>query len=268
MTDRVREERGDREGAPHEALATGALRGASIAGTRRLAFADAALELRLVPTAGDVAPVLAPPPRIEYDAIAGVAREGAVVTLRLAHGDVIRLDLGHDEAGAAIERRIVERCCVLPELTRALRSLGARRGGTGDAERDRFFTPLLAARRAAAERVTPADVAAAYDGPALARRIESTLEEFAAARHPEHARARRALEARLVDAVEPLLGALERLGAPADADAVRAWRGWTARLRVVYERADACWPAVQALLSRPAPPPPRAGWLRTGPRAE
>jgi hypothetical protein len=154
-----------------------------------------------------------------------------------------------------------ERACELPELTTGLRSLGSRRGGSMVLQ-ERFFAPLLQARRRLEEQRDIAWRLAAFDAGDLRSRLESTLETFARERHPDHAPARRALEARLLDEAAPLLRALSQLEDAArdlreveDAAQFAAWREWTRLARLVFEQADRSWQLSLPLLGTPAPAP-------------
>lgn len=197
--------------------------------------------------------------RLPYDALDGAGHDaaaggtlylyqnaGEVVT---AHGSPRVTALGAD---------ILDRGRSLPELTRAARGLGARGGGPGQ---EAFFQPLLDARRQAAGGWS--DALAAFDAVQLREAVGRILSRLAAEREPERASARRALEACLHDAAEPLFLALQPLASAAadartadSAVALRAWRRWVAAVRAVFERADAAWPELRALLA--APPRPAA----------
>ena len=105
---------------------------------------------------------------------------------------------------------------MLPELTHALRAFGSRRGhrstrATAASDQQRFFAPLLEARRHAVTAGTPAAAIAAFDADALAAAFEAQLREFAAERYGDIAPARRALDAELIDLSEPLQAALDAL---------------------------------------------------------
>lgn len=175
------------------------------------------------------------------------------LVLEVGRASRARLAFGSAADAAHVRDLLVRGCCTLPELTRALRSLGSRRSvaTAGAAEADRFFEPLLVARRRAFDA---GDVAAALDafaGAPLRASLERRAAEVAAGRHPaSRASARRALEARLCDELEPVIDALDQLDGAADgvraADAsgegpVAAWRAWVAQLRRVFERADESW---------------------------
>lgn len=156
----------------------------------------------------------------------------------------------------------------LPELTLALRTLGSRRGRRGEGrEQERFFAPLLEARRGAARASDVETAVTAFDAHRLNAAFDKTLRALAAD-HAASARAasRRALEARLQERVEPLREAVTELGERADALLIaneetraEAWRQWADQLQRVFACADRCWPAVDAALEGSAPP--RRGWL-------
>jgi hypothetical protein len=156
----------------------------------------------------------------------------------------------------------------LPELTLALRTLGSRRGRRGHGnEHERFFGPLLEARRAAARAADLEAIVMAFDAGRLNASFDKTLRALAADRVvSSRAAARRALEARLQERIESLRRAVTELGELADAllaadDAARdrAWRRWADQLRTVFACADRCWPGVDATLG--AAGRPRRGWL-------
>jgi hypothetical protein len=156
----------------------------------------------------------------------------------------------------------------LPELTLALRTLGSRRRRRGEGnEHERFFAPLLEARRAAARAPDVETAISAFDADRLNAAFDKTLRSLAAD-HATSGRpaARRALEARLQERIAPLREAVHGLTELADAlliadDDARpeAWRAWADQLRRVFACADRCWPAVDAALAGGGAP--RRGWL-------
>lgn len=211
--------------------------------------------LLLVPAdAADTDDVL----RIPLEEVDGVSHSpdaGGTITLHLR--DAARLVGSGDPRVAALAARILAEGRVMPELARATRSLGARHGGR---EQVWFFRPFLEARRASV--LGGEDALAAFDPRTLRRAVEHVLARIAAERQPVSGPARRALEARLADAAESLLDALPALdGAAArardaeDAVALRRWREWLAAVRVIFDRADAAWFALEAILRFPVPGP-------------
>jgi hypothetical protein len=156
----------------------------------------------------------------------------------------------------------------LPELTLALRTLGSRRRRRGEGnEHERFFAPLLEARRAAARAGDLEAAVMAFDAARLNAAFDKTLRALAAERAPSaRAPARRALEARLQERIEPLRRAGAERGEAADAllsaddqNRPEAWRRWTERVRHVFGCADRCWPSIDAALD--ALGAPRRSWL-------
>ncbi|MEQ1691144.1 MAG: hypothetical protein ABMA00_07665, partial [Gemmatimonas sp.] len=87
----------------------------------------------------------AAPWRLAFDGIDGVAQTASLLTLYLASGDV--LELSGDDTLRTLGAQLLDRACVMPELTRGLRALGSLRGTPGPAH-DAWFAPLLSARRA------------------------------------------------------------------------------------------------------------------------
>jgi hypothetical protein len=192
-------------------------------------------------------------PLADIDGVSHIADDGGTITIHLT-GAASLVGSG-DARVAALAARILAEGRAMPELARATRSLGARHGGR---EQGWFFRPLLEARRAAV--LGGPDAVAAFDPRTLHRAVEHVLARIAAERHPAPGPGRRALEARLADAVEPLFAALAGLAPAAmhalgadDAAALRGWREWLDAVRTVFDRADAAWMAVGAILHAPSP---------------
>jgi hypothetical protein len=165
----------------------------------------------------------------------------------------------------------------LPELTLSLRSFGSHRRNSHprapiSEEQERFFAPLLEARRQAALATSAAGVIAAFDARRLLASIDAALQSFAASRRAARPAARRAFEAELFDIAEPLREQLRRL----DDRAVEAreeasgrererWSAWLAQLRITFRVADDSWPSLGATLDQmPVPEPPRFSLRRSG----
>lgn len=183
----------------------------------------------------------------------GARYAAGVLELHLQDGDAIAL-VG-DARLESVMRELGRRAYAVPELTRSLRALGARRGVPG-AEHDRFFGALLAARRAAEGALSADAVRAAFDPPALRGAIIQRLRELAAERYPADPPERRALEAELLDESASLLAGLDALhdaaralAGSADAERFARWRAWQRALQSVFERADACWLTLSVVLA-------------------
>ncbi len=220
----------------------GLLRGRDVSGDALLALEDEGLVLAM--SGGRVA--------IPLVTLEGLEMAEGWLELYLERGDAVRVK--GPAALPQVAEAIVARVCALPELTRALRGLGSRRGAPGG-EHDRFFAPLLAARRTAAGAASPRAVCAAFDARALTAGMVAGLRSLAAARYPDDAPERRALEAELMDGIEPLLARLAELeraeAALLTADAAEQftrWRRWSAALEAVFASADACWLELRAVL--------------------
>lgn len=228
----------------------GLLRGHDLSGDCTLAMRDEALDLATTTGA-----LLLP-----YSAVDGAVRIGDdAVDLYTSTGDVLHLS-GSGELGG-VARSLAARICTLPELTLSFRALGSP-GRTGT-DHDRFFAPLLDARRRGEGARDAAGVVEAMDARELRGALASTMREFTAERFRHQEPDRRALEAELGDSAQAMLAALDRLEraqqdlAAAD-DTVRfaRWRVWTAAVRDVFERADACWAVICPVLRDCVPPRP------------
>jgi len=178
-----------------------------------------------------------------------------VLTIELRDGTHLRL---FGDRLVELRATVLESCRTVPELTRALRAFGSRRGqrsarATGTEEQHRFFTPLLIARRAASVAMTPAEVISAFDADGLTQGFNAAIDRFAEERFRESPPARRALIAELSDLAEPLLASLDALRAAAkdaagDLDNLRHWRHWAGALRDTFETADRVWLGLDAAL--------------------
>jgi len=197
--------------------------------------------------------------------LSGAREENGVLLVYRRRGDVVRMGPAAELGGLALElERYVH---TLPELTRSLRALGSHRAAA-IAEHDRFFAPLLSARRAAEAGRSTTVTLDAFSAPALRATLLDTLATFAAERYPDEPPERRALHAELVDEVAPLLARLDALNAARtsldqSADAVRydAWRLWMAALQRVFDCADERWETVRAILD-PERRGRLSGWRR------
>jgi hypothetical protein len=200
-------------------------------------------------------------------------RLAAIDSVLLAEGEIAvavrdgtRLALG---TPGAVEMcaSILAHCRALPELTHALRAFGSRRGSrsrraSGPSEQQRFFAPLLDARRRAVVATTPTETIDAFDAGPLARSMEGAVHAFAVERSGPDGPEKRALEAELVDSSEPLHLTLERLGVAAEAakaslDDLGAWRLWATELRTTFEVADRVWLVLDTALDAALPPSPK-----------
>ena len=191
---------------------------------------------------------------LPLEEIDGARQSGADLELFLGTGDVLQLSspLGI----ARVTEDIVRAAIALPELTRSLRALGARRAKPG-ADHDRFFAPLLSARRRAQGCSTLEECLRVCDAVALRAELDRHLRDFARARHPRSGADRRSLEADLEDCAAGVFARLDELAIAGNAvrkadDTVRfeSWREWTDALRAVFESADSCWLAIRPSLEQ------------------
>jgi hypothetical protein len=163
----------------------------------------------------------------------------------------------------------------LPELMLSMRSIGSRRSLPNEQSalqeaQERYFAPLLDARRAAARALTRTQVIGAFDGRRITALIDAAVRAFAEERYAARAPARRAFEAELFEIVEPLREALRSLrditdgstpgeGSP---EQLVKWTLWLAQLRMVFRVADSSWPALSAALASAPSAAARSRWRR------
>jgi hypothetical protein len=147
----------------------------------------------------------------------------------------------------------------------SLRSIGSRRSQPTALpeiveEQERYFAPLLDARRTAAKAVTRSQVIAAFEGRRLTALIDASIRAFAAERFGARAPARRAFEAELFEIVEPLRDRIQSLRDIAERPASgegspeqsAQWSLWLEQLKAVFRIADSSWPTLaEALASAP-----------------
>jgi hypothetical protein len=225
-------------------------RGAEVAGDGTFELRMDGLRIAVPATGVDIA--------MPFTALDGARTAAAHLTLYPANGDVLELS-GHpalEDAG----RHLRARACTLPELTLALRGLGSARANPGP-DHDRFFGPLLTARRAAQRASDPAGRLAAMRGSAIAAELGGVLRGFAAERYPASPPDRRALDAALDDLAAPVWASLSRLDevahAAADARDDTAfvwWRAWATECRALFAHADRCWLQAMPVLAETRAP--------------
>jgi hypothetical protein len=183
-------------------------------------------------------------------------RTGAIIV----HGEpgsvTIEGSGGLDQAWASL----VARTCPLPELTRAHRLLGSRRGGAVD-QQARFLAPLLQARKRLEEVADLDTRVSGLDARALRERLEAALVGIATDAYPASDPDRRALEAELEEAMTALYESLDLMQQAAKdfrnaPEPVRfvAWRHWVASVARVFALADLGWASAARLLPGQARP--------------
>lgn len=188
---------------------------------------------------------------IHLDDVREVARQDTGVTLEIDRGGALVL---HSDRADALDAAVVSACCTIPELTRALRSLGSSRLSAGGAAQREFFAPLLDARRRAEESVGRAAIVRAFDPDRLGRALDSYLGGLVERSGDGRPAARRAFAAQVEEAAEPLRAALERVrrvagraAEPGGDRRVSSWRAWAAALHDLFDAADRCWRSLHAV---------------------
>ena len=223
---------------------SGRWRGRALAGAVTLFLERDEVVVRLEATGDEVAAPL--------HALTGAAWRAGELWLQLPDGG-LRLAEGEglDRAWFAVSQR----ACALPEVARGLRALGADRSRHATA-RERFFAPLLQARRRL-EGEEPVDWrVAGFHADTLSERLKATLAAIALERHAGRPPHRRALEAGLLDACEVLFAQLQRVReagqavhAAQDAHRFVEWRVWAAQVRMLFAHADRAWSSMADVLS-------------------
>jgi len=193
--------------------------------------------------------------RIGVDSVDSVGVAGNELYLALRDGTRVVIE---SPGAVQFAKDVLARCRAIPELTRALRTFGSRRGSrsrreSAPAEQRRFFAPLLEARKLAGASDAPISTIAAFDGGALSQAFSTALHEFAAERYAQAGPARRALEAELDEIAEPLMTAITTLveagnDARSAVDDLVLWRAWASQLRSTFEIADRVWMTLDVAL--------------------
>jgi hypothetical protein len=186
---------------------------------------------------------------LEWSALRDVSADGT--TLTIAAPDVT-LILAGSEAQAYLDL-ILSRCCRLPEVTQAVRRIGASGEGRGSGAelRDALFMPLLAARLNSERAIDAMGVLSAFDSEELERALRQRIASVASRKAGANAALQRALAARLGDAAAPLWSALRSLGEAASGvraapREVGAWRRWHEAVRLAFLAADRASESVAA----------------------
>ncbi|MCU0617549.1 MAG: hypothetical protein MUD17_10785 [Gemmatimonadaceae bacterium] len=144
--------------------------------------------------------------RVPFDVIDGWQDTPGHIALYLRDGDVLDIATA-DDATRALVRAVRDAAVRPPEFTRSLRALGAV-DATEQATHDRWFGPLLRARRAIEGVTDPLRQAALLDADLLRAELVRTLAELAAQRTGGAGPAARALEAMLEEESAPVHEAL------------------------------------------------------------
>ena len=194
----------------------------------------------------------ATPWRLSLSGIEGIAGGPASLTVYLVSNDV--LELSGDEQLRPLGLQLLDRACAMPEITRGLKSLGSSRG-TPVAAHDRWFAPLMAARRSVEGVSDPARQIMLFDAAMLTTEIERAIVEIAALVAPGDVAEQRAVEAALEEEAEALFTAVGIMGLAGDAvrggsldTRISDWRRWVETVRKVFAAADESWAGIAAEL--------------------
>lgn len=186
-----------------------------------------------------------------YTALRGGGWRTGAIILHGAPGSLTFEEAqGLDQAWASI----LERTCPLPELARAHRLLGSRRGGAVD-QQARFLAPLLQARKRLEEVADLDTRVATLDAKSLRERLDAAIVGIAKDAYPASHPDRRALEAELEEAMSAVFAGLDGLAMAArdfrnapEESRFMAWRQWVAAVTRVFTHADNGWAGAARLL--------------------
>ncbi|MCZ8204143.1 hypothetical protein [Gemmatimonas sp.] len=205
--------------------------------------------------------------RLALDGIEGLGMGAQGLTVYLRDHDV--LELTGDDALRPFALAVMDRVCLMPELTRGLRHFGAAprpadrgAGGTTTTDRDvlqaahdAWFGPLLAARRAVHGVSDPVRQVTLMDAAALTEAMTAASAQIAQLLAPADAAERRATEAAIEDEARALFTALERLRVTGDLVRHGAtdtrfadWRRWVSAVQGVFASADEAWTMVAEIV--------------------
>lgn len=183
--------------------------------------------------------------QLPLDSIDGASTGPSRLTLYLSSGDVLEFSDG--ESLRAFGAQLIDRACVMPELTRGLRSFGSLRGSPG-ASHDAWFAPLLSARRAVEGVSDPLRQLELLDAPRLSDTMNKVISALAAIQAPTDAPTQRAIEAVLEEEAAPLFVALQRMSLTGETlrgsaldTRLADWRMWVDTVKQVFVAADEAW---------------------------
>lgn len=193
--------------------------------------------------------------RLPFTELTGLTLDGDALEL---HGLASKVTLTSQHGLQPLVQAIRERAFTLPELARGARTVGSRRGATGDpATQARFFAPVLDARRGAELETTAEGKVRALDGVLIASRVTGFLTEVARLRFPTDLPEQRALGAELEECCEGMFAACDALSEAArewldaaDERRLAAWREWVAAAARVFDASDRAWGYVGAALTQ------------------
>ena len=194
---------------------------------------------------------------VHVDDIAEVVHRGSQVEIALQRAVPIVLDC---QRADQLDSALMAACCTIPELTRALRSLGSSRVRVGGRAQREFFAPLLDARRRAEESVGRGGIVRAFDPERLNRALDGYLTQLTERRADTRPAARRAFAAQAEEVAQPLRTAIAEVSRvavaaanPSGDERVASWRRWSSALHGLFAAADHCWSALQSALPTDQP---------------
>ncbi len=195
----------------------------------------------------------APSMRMAFAELDGVHMVEHKAHVYVHDGDVLELTV-HEDGARALLQRAIGAAFAMPELTRSLRAFGDAFGESESAH-DRWFAPLLAARRQVVGISDPLRQLALFDIDRVSAELWRALTELAGQRTGGDARRARALEAILEENAQTVREAVARVALAATTlegsapdSRLGDWRRWVSALRELYAAADAAWPDIATSL--------------------
>jgi hypothetical protein len=192
------------------------------------------------------------PWRLALTGIEGIGGGHASLTVYLIGNDV--LELSGDDQLRVLGLQLLARACVMPELTRGLKALGSSRGTPTEAH-DRWFSPLLAARRSVEGVSDPVRQVALLDPRLLTAALVRAIAEIAAVKAPGDVAEQRAIEAALEEEADTVFTAIDMMAMAGDVvlggaldTRIADWRQWVDMVRAVYAAADEAWASMSVEL--------------------
>jgi hypothetical protein len=182
---------------------------------------------------------------VHLDNVEEVRRDGTRLEIAIRGRPPLALECGEAEL---LDRALVAACCTIPEVTRAVRSLGSSRRHAGGGGQREFFAPFLDARRRAEDSVGRAAIIRAFDSDRLNRALDAYLKQLSDQMADARPAARRAFAAQAEEATAPLRAAILAVAdcaktalAPDPGNRVGSWRRWSGALGALFLAADRAW---------------------------
>lgn len=191
--------------------------------------------------------------RLSLASLDGYQLDGDRAVLYLDGDDVLELDVAHEPTRIML-RSALDTATAVPELARSLRFVGGATGAHASAQ-DRWFAPLLSARRAMVGVSDPMRQLGLFDVDRIGAELRRALLELAAQHTGGDAPRARALEALLEEQADGVWLALGRVALAATTlegsafdSRIADWRTWITCVRALFREVDEAWPGLERTL--------------------